>query len=219
MTAVDHAELKRLAEGATPGPWGAADWDDDFGENKFTIQATEPEKLSPGKSSIWPNGVRCLRVAETIEGERPPEDAAFIAAANPAVVLALLSEIEGLKAERDDKDARLEYLRTARDAAHDRAQALYMALAEVLDQVETYPLDDNATCMCGSPVEGHNVGSGHAPVSQADHALSLIVEGIEKALGCAALPLGTLETDGRPDDYEGPDAGMHDTEIVENEDV
>ncbi len=91
--------------------------------------------------------------------------------------------------------ARLDYARGSRDRAHDRAQALYMTLAEVLEQVETYPLDDNTTCMCGSPIEGHNVGSGHAPVSQSDHAISLIVETIQKALGWSALPMGTVEGD------------------------
>lgn len=103
------------------------------------------------------------------------------------------------------------------DGAADRADRLYRALVEVRDSVETYPLDDSQTCMCGSPVEGHNVGSGHAPVSQADHAISLIVEAIDKALGIAAIPDHALIGAGRPDDYEGPDVGMHDTEIVESE--
>ena len=110
-----------------------------------------------------------------------------------------------------DTEARLEYVRASRDGAAGRAHDLYMALAEVKEQVVTYPLSDNSTCMCGAPLGGHNVGSGHAPVSLADHAISLIVEGIDKALRFGA------PTDGRPDDYEGPDAGMHDTEIVERD--
>ena len=110
-----------------------------------------------------------------------------------------------------DTEARLEYVRASRDGAAGRAHDLYTALAEVKEQVVTYPLSDNSTCMCGAPLGGHNVGSGHAPVSLADHAISLIVEGIDKALRFGA------PTDGRPDDYEGPDAGMHDTEIVERD--
>lgn len=109
--------------------------------------------------------------------------------------------------------ARLEYVKASRDGHAARADRLYVALVEVRDQVETYPLDDTTTCMCGSPVEGHNVGSGHAPVSQADHAISLIVETIDKALGLAAIPDDALLGGVRPDDYEGPDVGMHDTEI------
>lgn len=116
-----------------------------------------------------------------------------------------------------DTQARLEYVRASRDGAADRADGLYRALVEVRDSVETYPLDDTQTCMCGSPVDGHNVGSGHAPVSQADHAISLIVEAIDKALGSAVIPDHALIGAGRPDDYEGPDVGMHDTEIVESE--
>ncbi|WP_433950826.1 ead/Ea22-like family protein [Brevundimonas bullata] len=117
----DHAELARLAEAATPGPWSAADWDDDFGENKFTVQATEPEKLSLGQSSIWPDGNRCLRVAETVEGERPAEDAAFIAAANPAAVLALLSEIAALRGEACTMRGRLKLRAHVRDRWMSRA--------------------------------------------------------------------------------------------------
>lgn len=111
-----------------------------------------------------------------------------------------------------DTEARLEYVRASRGGAAGRAHDLYMALAEVKEQVVTYPLSDNSTCMCGAPLGGHNVGSGHAPVSLADHAISLIVEAIDKALRFGA------PTDGRPDDYEGPDVGMHDTEISERDD-
>lgn len=95
---VDHAELRRLAEAATPGPWFAADWDDDFGENRWTVERREPEVVSPGQSSIWPDGIRCNRVAQTDDGERPNEDAAYIAAANPAAMVALLNEIDALRA-------------------------------------------------------------------------------------------------------------------------
>lgn len=90
---------------------------------------------------------------------------------------------------------RFDYLRKSRDGHADRADALYKALAELRDQVESYPLDDSTTCMCGSPIEGHNVGSGHAPVSQSDHAISLIIETIERALRWAALPMGTVKGD------------------------
>lgn len=182
MTAVDYAELKRV-EGEGKSPVYTAAYD--------TIR-----KGAPGLSDAT-----CAVLAMSINMKVAIK-----------VTAPLLSEIEGLKAERDHKDARLEYLRTARDAAHDRAQALYMALAEVKEQVVTYPLSDNSTCMCGAPLGGHNVGSGHAPVSLADHAISLIVEAIDKALRFGA------PTDGRPDDYEGPDVGMHDTEISERDD-
>jgi hypothetical protein len=87
---IDLDELERLARNATPGPWFAADWGNDFGDNLTTIEAQEPEVLYAGQSSIWPDGIQKLRIAETEEGERPIEDAAYIAAANPAVILELI---------------------------------------------------------------------------------------------------------------------------------
>lgn len=82
MTAVDHAELKRLAEGATPGPWTTC--------------------VRMGGDAIVDAPSRPVaRIDYRRDEASRYAEAAFIAAANPAVVLALLSEIEGLKAERD----------------------------------------------------------------------------------------------------------------------
>lgn len=96
------------------------------------------------------------------------------------------------------------------------------ALEATKDRVLTWPIEDHETCMCGSPVEGHNIGSGHSPVSQGDHAISMIVEAINEALARlsttepTATPADALE--GRSDDYDGPDQGMHDTEIEDHDD-
>lgn len=89
MTAVDHAELKRLAEGAGGDAWGLNDW--------------RPE----GQILVCGGEGHSYGLFATVD-DALPDVAAFIAAANPAVVLELLSEIEGLKAERD----------AYRDAAH-----------------------------------------------------------------------------------------------------
>ncbi|HHN2098504.1 TPA: ead/Ea22-like family protein [Pseudomonas aeruginosa] len=87
----DHAELRRLAEAATPGPWTLYVPEDYQG----------PEEL-PGY------GVECAEGRAIVWGALEPEtgcqfdrDAEFIAAANPKTVLALLDEIDGLKAEKD----------------------------------------------------------------------------------------------------------------------
>lgn len=128
----DHAELARLAEAATPGPWSAADWGDDFGENKLAVQATEPEVLSPGQSSIWPDGIRCLRVAETMDGERPAEDAAFIAAANPATVLALLAENAALRGGVQSLEIRRDFYKHNMKRAEVRATEAERKLAEAV---------------------------------------------------------------------------------------
>ncbi|EOI1407343.1 ead/Ea22-like family protein [Pseudomonas aeruginosa] len=85
----DHAELRRLAEAATPGPWTLYVPEDYQG----------PEEL-PGY------GVECAEGRAIVWGALEPEtgcqfdrDAEFIAAANPNTILALLDEIDQLKAE------------------------------------------------------------------------------------------------------------------------
>lgn len=98
---VDHAELKRLADGATPGPW---EWDEVM--NPFY---NDPEGRSCGGDGTGmaeffqtdANGETIFDDKGEVRGVLPWKfnNAAFMAAANPAVVLALLSEIEGLKAE------------------------------------------------------------------------------------------------------------------------
>ncbi|MBG7550558.1 ead/Ea22-like family protein [Pseudomonas aeruginosa] len=85
----DHAELRRLAKAATPGPWILYVPEDYQG----------PEEL-PGY------GVECAEGRAIVWGALEPEtgcqfdrDAEFIAAANPNTILALLDEIDRLKAE------------------------------------------------------------------------------------------------------------------------
>ncbi|MFG9596349.1 ead/Ea22-like family protein, partial [Pseudomonas aeruginosa] len=84
-----HAELRRLAKAATPGPWTLYVPEDYQG----------PEEL-PGY------GVECAEGRAIVWGALEPEtgcqfdrDAEFIAAANPNTILALLDEIDQLKAE------------------------------------------------------------------------------------------------------------------------
>ena len=67
-------------------------------------------------------------------------------------------------------------------AAEARADRLALALKETRNRVREWPIDDHETCMCGSPVASHGMGDGHSPVSQGDHAISMIVEAINEAL-------------------------------------
>lgn len=85
----DHAELRRLAEAATPGPWTLYVPEDYQG----------PEEL-PGY------GVECAEGRAIVWGALEPEtgfqfdrDAEFIADANPKAILGLIAEVERLKAE------------------------------------------------------------------------------------------------------------------------
>lgn len=69
-----------------------------------------------------------------------------------------------------------------RQEAEARADRLAKALKETRNRVREWPIDDHETCMCGSPVASHGMGDGHSPVSQGDHAISMIVEAINEAL-------------------------------------
>jgi len=70
----------------------------------------------------------------------------------------------------------------ARDAEKARADRLAKALEETRSRVREWPIGDHETCMCGSPVASHGMGDGHSPVSQGDHAISMIVDAIDAAL-------------------------------------
>ena len=86
----DDAELRRLAEAATPGPWSLTDGDPAMIGQHWTIRRQGvPGILISGFTYGW-NG-----------------DAAYIAAANPAVVLALLDRLAHMTEARDNARAEL----------------------------------------------------------------------------------------------------------------
>lgn len=90
----DHAELRKLAEAATPGPW--TERGRDVGHD---------EMLAAGRNPGWSVGLGC-------EVKGPPEaelrgqfdlhaDAAYIAAMHPQQTIALLDENEALRGALD----------------------------------------------------------------------------------------------------------------------
>ena len=92
---------------------------------------------------------------------------------------ALISKACDLSMEQTDKLLAMHHRATAAEA---RADRLAKALKETRNRVREWPIDDHETCMCGSPVASHGMGDGHSPVSQGDHAISMIVEAINEAL-------------------------------------
>lgn len=70
----DHSELKRLAEAATPGPW-----------------AYDGSYVCPARTE---DGTTYVELWRSIADCHQPENTKFIAAANPAAVLALIAENE-----------------------------------------------------------------------------------------------------------------------------
>lgn len=103
--------------------------------------------------------------------------------ADPASGVTMVSEAEAPEFSPNcfDDLARAHLLKQ-RDAAEARADRLAKALKETRNRVREWPIDDHETCMCGSPVASHGMGDGHSPVSQGDHAISMIVEAINEAL-------------------------------------
>ncbi|MCI2958226.1 ead/Ea22-like family protein [Agromyces atrinae] len=81
MTDIDYAALRALAENATPGPWFAEGLDDE----PAIAHDFDTEGHGPGHGSfIFPDKAA---------------DAEFIAAMDPPTVIALLDELERLRAE------------------------------------------------------------------------------------------------------------------------
>lgn len=76
----DYEELKRLADAATPGPWG---WDGSY--------------ICPARTE---DGTTYIESWRAVADAHDMENVRFIAAANPATVLALIAEVEQLRAER-----------------------------------------------------------------------------------------------------------------------
>ena len=87
----DIAELRRLAEAATPGPW---EWDDNHAR--------------PGLRHGRSFGGVLFRCGALYGPDAA--DAAFIAAANPAAVLALLDHLAHMREARDNARAEVERL-------------------------------------------------------------------------------------------------------------
>ncbi|MDS9771623.1 ead/Ea22-like family protein [Pseudomonas aeruginosa] len=84
----DHAELRRLAKAATPGPWTLYVPEDYQGPDELPGYGVE---CAEGRAIVW-------GALEPETGCQFDRDAEFIAAANPQAILALLDEIDGMKA-------------------------------------------------------------------------------------------------------------------------
>ena len=83
-----QAELRRLAEAATPGPWEAFGAVDGRRGERWLGVTTDMRAIESARAGDVFAAQNCTR-----------QDALFIAAANPAAVLALLDERDALAAK------------------------------------------------------------------------------------------------------------------------
>ncbi|MEZ6725935.1 ead/Ea22-like family protein [Pseudomonas aeruginosa] len=117
----DHAELRRLAKAATPGPW-----------------VTDAQKNGAIFNIESESGDMCIAMSQENPAptrleinEQRRANAEWIAAANPKTILALLDEIDGLLAQHGRDSSELRALCQARDDARkerDRLKAENEAL-------------------------------------------------------------------------------------------
>lgn len=114
----DHSELKRLAEAATPGPW-----------------AYDGSYVCPARTE---DGTTYVELWRYIADCHQPENTKFIAAANPAAVLALIAEVEGLRAQHGRDSAELRSLSQARDDARKERDQLKAEVAGLRTGYEAY---------------------------------------------------------------------------------
>ena len=109
----DLAELRRLAEAATPGPWEAFGAVGGRRGERWLGVTTDMRATESARAGDVFAAQNCTR-----------QDALFIAAANPAAVLALLDDADALRAE-------LAHMREARDNARAEVKRLTTQAAEV----------------------------------------------------------------------------------------
>ncbi|ALP47854.1 ead/Ea22-like family protein [Pseudomonas phage YMC11/02/R656] len=127
----DHAELRRLAKAATPGPWSCnRHWAIVGGPTLEFTNGAAQQQIAMACQQSW------------MREEELRNNAAFMAAANPKTILALLDEIDGLLAQHGRDSSELRALCQARDDARkerDRLKAENEALRGALQAVVDDP--------------------------------------------------------------------------------
>ena len=106
------AELRRLAEAATPGPWEAFGAVDGRRGERWLGVTTDMRATEAARAGDVFAAQDCTR-----------QDALFIAAANPAAVLGLLDHLAHMREARDNARAEVKRLAAVVEAAREYAAA------------------------------------------------------------------------------------------------
>ena len=149
----DNSELKRLAEAATPGPWY---------QHGGIMQVLSHD---------------CETVCETFEDDGECPDAQFIAAANPAAVLALIAENERLQQREQDLSASVKYWFNACGGKQ------FEAGVKHADEAASKYIDEHWRRQ-RDQLRAENAGlrTGYEAYEQVNAELKAEVEGLRKAL-------------------------------------
>ena len=110
--APDVAELRQLAESATPGPWEAFGAVDERRGERWLGVTTDMRAIESARAGDVFAAQDCTR-----------QDALFSAAANPAAVLGLLDHLAHMREARDNARAEVKRLTAVVDAVREYAAA------------------------------------------------------------------------------------------------
>lgn len=173
LTPEEVARLRELAEAATPGPWGVGNRlhigtnVEQTSRGNFTygwliaeVQDDDYRDFGGSISDVedWPE---CLGDAET--------DAAFIAAADPPTILALLAALDEARAETERLTENYEFMisTAAKNGARAvAAEAEVATLRETLRRVESLA----AKWKAGKPTDALLLNRALAQPAHAEHA-------------------------------------------------
>ena len=157
----DHNELRALALAATPGPWRVGRG------SKSRVYA--PYHVQPDGHAIartYGSELNGIGVAD-LTGPVNIADAAYIAAANPATVLALLDEVEAAHAARREAQTRVAELT-------EKVQALGRKL-------HRHKLDTARLDWLADP--GNTIGNVQLPTECVERNLHSLRAAIDDAMG------------------------------------
>ena len=149
----DVAELRRLAEAATPGPWEAFGAVDGRRGERWLGVTTDMRATESARAGDVFAAQDCTR-----------QDALFIAAANPAAVLGLLDRLAHMTEARNNARAEVERLTAKLDAIETDDDKLSIMFGWLVYDVGEH------TCGGYGPESGyaHEPGCGFEPVLRLD---------------------------------------------------
>jgi hypothetical protein len=135
--------LRELAQAATPGPWYHHNPDDALYMNAFYISESpvehEPEEEEFHKACIALTLYQIGRIGgnRLVTHPQYAENTAYIAAADPSTILALLAELDRLRSGLERQRGLWELVAPVLNALDDRAfRVRFMEFHQVLEDID-----------------------------------------------------------------------------------